>query len=83
MADRSIMLDMFLSNKDAMQSILSLSEDDIKNVNFTESSGITVIEVLKTLIFHYCEEVSDGTVRRRVNERFHELYTQEVKEAQE
>lgn len=83
MADRSIMLDMFLSNKEAMQSILSLSEDDITHVNFSDSSGITVIEVLKTLIFQYCEEVSGGTVKRRVNEKFNELYTQEVKEAQE
>ncbi|HLW07411.1 MAG TPA: hypothetical protein VKY45_07595 [Marinilabiliaceae bacterium] len=83
MADRSIMLDMFLSNKEAMQSILSLSEDDIKDVNFTESSGITVIEVLKTLIFHYCEQASYGVVKKRANDKFYELYMQEVKEVQE
>ena len=66
MADRNVMLSKYLEN-DLLKSLSSLSESELKAVNFSIKTSDPLIEALKRLIFSYCQEDAKITILRNVN----------------
>jgi hypothetical protein len=66
MADRKVMLSKYLEN-DLLKSLSSLSESELKAVNFSQKTNDPLIEALKKLIFSYCQEDAQVTILRNVN----------------
>jgi hypothetical protein len=66
MSDRKEMIERFIDN-DIFRSLTDLSDEELANISFSENSQDPLFQALKKLVFSYCNEDADITVKKNVN----------------
>jgi hypothetical protein len=64
--DRKIMLKKYLSNE-LFKEFTSLSEQQVKDIDFSSKTSDPLVEALKKLIFSFCQTEAQVTIIRNVN----------------
>ena len=65
---RDHVLESFL-NTEKIKELSFLSETDLRSVNFADQSNDLLIEVLKTLIFSYCNGETEQSILKNINNK--------------
>ena len=63
--ERNVILNSFLNNEELIKRS-GITKTELANVDFTKDSGNLLVEVLKAMIFTYCNDGAELTVQRAV-----------------